>query len=149
GDGTFEEVAARAGVANEGLFCKGASWGDYDGDGYPDLYVSVMDGANRLFHNNRDGTFTDVAADLGVVQPWRSFSCWFFDYDNDGWPDLFVAGYNWRLSDVINSHLGRPHQGEICRLYRNIGGRRFEDVTAAVGLDVATCPMGSNFADFD
>jgi hypothetical protein len=149
GDGTFEEVAAKAGVANEGLFCKGASWGDYDGDGYPDLYVSVMDGANRLFHNNRDGTFTDVAADLGVVQPWRSFSCWFFDYDNDGWPDLFVAGYNWRLSDVINSHLGRPHQGEICRLYHNVGGRRFEDVTAAVGLDVATCPMGSNFADFD
>ncbi len=147
GDGTFEEVALKAGVVCTS--CKGAAWGDYDGDGYPDLFVSNFDGPNHLFHNNRDGTFTDVAMRMGVVQPLRSFSAWFFDYDNDGWPDLFVAGYNWRLSDVIDSHLGRPHQGEICRLYRNVGGKRFEDVTKAVGLDVATCPMGSNFADFD
>jgi hypothetical protein len=149
GDGTFEEVALKAGVADEGLCCKGASWGDFDGDGLPDLYVSNMDGPNRLYHNNGDGTFTDVATEMGVALPWRSFSCWFFDYDNDGWPDLFVAGYNWKLDDVINSHLGRPHRGEICRLYHNVGGGRFEDVTAAAGLDVATCPMGSNFADFD
>jgi hypothetical protein len=149
GDGTFEEVAQKAGVTNEGLFCKGASWGDFDGDGYPDLFVSNMSGPNRLFRNNRDGTFTDVAADMGVARTTQGFSCWFFDYDNDGWPDLFVTGFNWRLNDVINSHLGRSHQGFSCKLYRNVGGKRFADVTHEVGLDVATCPMGSNFADFD
>jgi hypothetical protein len=151
GDGTFEEVARAAGVANEGFMCKGACWGDFDGDRYPDLFVANQDGPCRLFRNNRDGTFTDVAPQLGVTRPRQAFSCWFFDYDNDGWPDLFVASYSLSasLNEVVKSHLGLPFQAETCRLYRNLQGRRFEDVTAAVGLNLALNPMGSNFVDVD
>jgi hypothetical protein len=149
GDGTFEEVAERAGVANAGSVCKGANWGDFDGDGLPDLFVANIDGPPRLYHNNGDGTFTDVARKLGITQPQVGFSCWFFDYDNDGWLDLYVCGYERRLDPIVRSHLGLPHDGIIGRLYRNLAGKRFQDVTEAVGLNISTSPMGSNFADFD
>ena len=102
GDGTFENVAEKAGVLNAG-FAKGVAWGDYDDDGDLDLYVSNMMGPNRLDRNNGDGTFTDVAPELGVTEPFDSFSCWFWDYDNDGRLDLFVAGF----SRVAPGHRGR------------------------------------------
>jgi hypothetical protein len=149
GDGTFEDVTDRAGVGNAGFMCKGATWGDYDGDGYPDLYLANINGPPRLFHNNRDGTFTDVARDLGITQPVEGFSCWFWDYDNDGWLDIFATAYERGPSTNILSQLGLPHEGATCRLYRNLGGKRFEDVSAAVGLNLAMAPMGSNFGDFD
>jgi hypothetical protein len=149
GDGTFEDVTRQAGIGYKGYVCKGANWGDFDGDGFPDLFVSNMQGPPQLFHNNRDGTFTEVAAQMGITKPWAGFSCWFWDYDNDGWPDLFISGYERRLAPVIKSHLGLPHDGETLRLYRNVEGKRFGDVTEAVGLNVATAPMGSNFGDFD
>jgi hypothetical protein len=152
GDGTFEEVAARAGVTNEGYMCKGANWGDFDDDGSPDLFVANQGGPCRLYRNNRNGTFTDVAPQVGVTQPHTCFSCWFWDYDNDGWLDLFVTSYSPQassLNEVIQSHLGLPFAGETCRLYRNVGGQRFEDVTAAAGLNLCLVPMGSNFADVD
>src|SRR5262249_41298668 len=148
GDGTFEEVALHAGIAHEGYMCKGANWCDYDGDGYPDLYVSNGDGPNRRFHNNGDGTFTDVAPQLDVTLPRASFACWFWDYDNDGWPDLFVASAEGSLANNVNSQLGRPHRGETCRLYRNLGGKGFQDVTAATGLNQSVCVLGCNFAAF-
>ncbi len=148
-DGTFEEVAEKAGVACAGVFCKGASWGDFDGDGHVDLYVANLEGPPRLFRNNGNGTFMDVADRLGISRPTQGFSCWFWDYDNDGWPDLFATSYTRSLNDSINSHLGRPTEFEPCRLYRNRGGRGFEDVTAAVGLDKVMAPMGSNFGDLD
>jgi hypothetical protein len=147
GDGTFEE-ATRSGVHNIGC-CKGANWGDFDGDGYPDLFLTNLDAPPRLFHNNKDGTFTDVTARVGITQPDRSFSCWFWDYDNDGWLDFYICGYERNLGPVVLSQLGLPNDGAMGRLYRNLGGTRFEDVTKAVGLNVSTAPMGSNFADFD
>ncbi|HEY7330577.1 MAG TPA: CRTAC1 family protein [Gemmataceae bacterium] len=150
GDGTFEELASAAGIANNNYWCKGANWGDFDGDGYPDLFLSNFQAPPQLYHNSGDGTFTEVAAALGITQPANcGFSCWFWDYDNDGWLDLFVSGYERRLAPIIRSHLGMPHDGIISRLYRNREGKRFQDVTDAVGLNVATSPMGSNFADFD
>src|SRR5262249_27509948 len=129
GDGTFGERAVEAGVANEGLMCKGASWGDFDGDGWPDLFVNNNNGPPRLFHNNRNGTFTDVAAEMGIRKPTKGFACWFWDYDNDGWPDLFAVAYERSLDKVLRSHLGLPHDGVTCRLYRNKEGKGFEDVS--------------------
>ncbi len=148
GTGTFTDVAAAAGVLNERR-AKGAVWGDYDGDGRIDLYVSNAGQENRLYHNNGDGTFTDVAVELGVTEPINSFSCWFFDYDNDGRQDLFVNGFKASLSDVIHSHLGQPAGGERPRLYHNEGPAGFRDVTKEAGLDRVLLVMGSNFGDID
>src|SRR5262249_23106347 len=89
GDGTFRDVTQGAGVTNA-RFAKGAAWGDYDDDGRPDLLVSSYGQGNRLYHNNGDGTFTDVAERLGVTEPKQSFACWFWDYDNDGRLDIYV-----------------------------------------------------------
>jgi hypothetical protein len=149
GDGTFEEVAARAGVTNE-RFGKGVAWGDYDDDGRPDLYVSNLGQPGRLYHNQGDGTFVDVAAVLGVTEPRYGFACWFWDYDNDGRLDLWINPNNATLSEVIRDQLGWSTSGERPRLYRNGGGTRpFRDVTAELGLDRVVLPMGSNFGDLD
>jgi hypothetical protein len=148
GDGTFTDVAQRAGVGHDG-FAKGAAWGDYNGDGWPDLYVSNMRAANRLYRNNGDGTFTDVASALGVTEPEDSFSCWFWDYDNDGRLDLFVAGFHGYLYDVIADALGQPNTGDHPRLYRNLGDEGFRDVSREVGFGRVLLPMGSNFGDVD
>ncbi len=151
GDGTFEEVAARAGLHWDRRPAKGAAWIDYDNDDWPDLFVCNSGGApSQLFHNNRDGTFTDVTESMGITGPTVGFSCWAWDYDNDGWLDLFATSYERTLEDVVKGLQGRPHGGkDRNRLYRNRGGRGFEDVTAAVGLDRVFAAMGSNFGDFD
>ncbi|MFQ5460640.1 MAG: FG-GAP-like repeat-containing protein, partial [Anaerolineae bacterium] len=128
GNGTFTDVASEAGVTND-RFAKGVAWGDYDNDGRPDLYVSNF-GANRLFRNNGDGTFTDVAAALGVAAPvGRSFVPWFWDYNNDGWLDLFVAGYDATVANVALGYMGQDTSGGRPRLYRNDGQGGFDDVT--------------------
>jgi hypothetical protein len=147
GDGTFTDIAAAAGVRNDRRG-KGVAWGDYDDDGYPDLYISNLGQPNRLYRNNGNGTFTDVAEQLGVTEPIHSFSCWFWDYDNDGRLDLFVTGSRATLAEVIKSQMGRPTDGERPRLYHNVGGR-FTDVAREVGLDRVWLPMGSNFGDID
>jgi hypothetical protein len=148
GDSTFTDVAESAGVVNERR-AKGAAWGDYDDDGRQDLYVSNAGDENRLYHNNGDGTFTDMAAELGVTAPIDSFSCWFFDYDDDGRQDLFVNGFKGTLADAIRSHLGQPTGGERPRLYHNEGSAGFRDVTKEAGLDRVMLVMGSNFGDID
>lgn len=155
GDGTFTDVAAEAGVAVVG-FVKGAVWGDYDNDGRLDLYVTRLrpDQPNRLFRNEGPGpggawSFRDVAAEAGVEGPPVSFPTWFFDYDNDGWEDLFVSGFSGGLADIVLERLGRPHRGQLPRLYRNAGDGTFTDVTGAAGLDRLMVGMGSNFGDLD
>jgi hypothetical protein len=149
GNGTFEDVAARAGVTNDG-FGKGIAWGDYDNDGRPDLYVSNLGQPNRLYHNQGDGTFTDLAARLHVAEPIDSFACWFWDYDNDGRLDLWVNPNHATLSEVVADQLGRPSSGERIRLYRNVGGAEgFRDVAGEIGLDRVVLPMGCNFGDID
>ena len=115
GDGTFTDVARAAGVENL-RFAKAVVWGDYDGDRDPDLYVSNLGADNRLYRNNGDGTFTDVAPELGVTAPKDSFPVWFWDYDNDGALDLYVSSYTYtvgpqRLFISIADDLGIPDPG--------------------------------------
>jgi VCBS repeat protein/ASPIC/UnbV protein len=159
GDGTFRNVAREAGVDLVG-YVKAVVSGDYDNDGRPDLFVSVFGGDNVLFHNEgsaagRGWRFTNVAARAGVTAPRASFGASFFDYDNDGWLDLFVAGYGRRsadglpvIEDVAADYLGLPHDGETGRLYHNEEGT-FRDVTQAANLAKVVPAMGLNFGDLD
>jgi tetratricopeptide (TPR) repeat protein len=148
GDGTFEDNSHSAGV-DRSAFSKGVVAADYDNDGFADLYVSNFSGGNFLYHNNHDRTFTEVSAQAGVQAPFGSFATWFFDYDNDGWPDLLVNSYYQSDDDVMRTYLGLPHNAETMKLYKNMRNGTFKDVTAEVGLDKVFMPMGANFGDID
>ncbi|HEY1902000.1 MAG TPA: FG-GAP-like repeat-containing protein [Terracidiphilus sp.] len=148
GDGTFEDISHAAGI-DRNTFAKGVTAADYDNDGYVDFYVSNYGGPNFLYHNNGNNTFTDVGRQAGVQAPWFSFTTWFFDYDNDGWPDLFVNTFLHPVNESLDSYLGKPHNAETLKLYRNKHDGTFEDVTAKVGLDKVFMTMGANFGDID
>ncbi|WP_165251496.1 CRTAC1 family protein [Paludisphaera soli] len=148
GDGTFEDVAGSVGLLGSGrVFCKGACWADFDNDGDPDLFVNYLNGLSAAYRND-GGTFVEATEAMGVRGPMTGFSCWAFDYDNDGWEDVFATCYDRSLGDVVKGLIGRPHSRYPNRLYRNDGGR-FVDQTKAAGLDGCYAAMGSNFADFD
>jgi FG-GAP-like repeat/ASPIC and UnbV len=151
GNGTFEEVSARAGLREnrELQYCKGTTWVDLDNDGYPDLFLNNLAGAGELYRNNRDGTFINVTSQMGIDGPNRGFSCWTWDYDNDGWLDIFATCYNRTLEDIVKGLLGTPHSLYSNRLFRNLGGKGFENKTKDAGLDLVFATMGSNYADFD
>jgi tetratricopeptide (TPR) repeat protein len=146
GDGTFEDISHSAGI-DQTAFSKGVTAADYDQDGYVDFYLSNLYGANNLYHNNGNMTFTDVARQAGVQAPMVSFATWFFDYDNDGWPDLFVTSYPVSVTESVKTFLGLPHNAETLKLYRNKHDGTFEDVTEKVGLDKVFMPMGAGFGD--
>jgi hypothetical protein len=151
GNDKFEEVASAAGVAGRKPFaCKGAAWIDYDNDDYPDLFLDhlSMEGA-RLYRNNKNGTFSDVTRQMGIDGPVLGFSCWSWDYDNDGWLDIFATCYERSLAGVVQGLEGKPHKLNSNRLYRNRRGQGFEDVTRKAGLEMVFATMGSNFGDFD
>jgi tetratricopeptide (TPR) repeat protein len=148
GDGRFEDISHAAGI-DRLSFAKAVAAADYDNDGFPDLYVSNYDGRNFLYHNNRDKTFTEVAAAAGVPGSGRGFGTWFFDYDNDGWPDLFVTSYFMSVDETARTYLDLPHNATTLKLYRNLGNGTFRDVTREVGLDKVYMPMGANFGDID
>lgn len=158
-DGTFTEMAASAGLAQQG-FVKGVAWGDYNNDGRPDLYVSTHDGHNRLYRNDGPADlqhpdaahwrFTDVTAQAGLGNPGPTFATWFFDYNNDGWPDLFVSGYYIdSMQDVGRAEAGEPFKAGVPHLYRNNHDGTFTDVAQDVHLNRGLLTMGSNFGDLD
>ncbi len=154
GNGTFRDVARAAGVENQ-RFCKGVTWGDFDGDRYPDLYASNQGNRNRLYRNRRDGTFEDVAEKLGLTLPKNSFATWFWDFDNDGALDLYVTSYelvdpqsSLRIGPVVAGYLGIPY-GELPCLYRGDGRGGFSEVARQQNLQRVTLPMGANFGDLD
>jgi len=142
-DGTFSDVTEKARVAGGG-YGQGVAVGDYDGDGFPDLYVTQY-GRSILYHNNGDGTFTDVTEKAGVAAPgWSSSAVW-FDYDNDGRLDLFVCQFV-EFSKSRNKSCGPGEEGKhgycIPRLYQpmpswlfhNNGDGTFTDVSKASGI---------------
>jgi hypothetical protein len=161
GDGTFTDRAHDVGL-DITSFVKGVACGDYNNDGLPDLYLSCLWQTNRLLRNNgvdKDGkwTFTDVTEQAGVGAPTASFPTFFFDYNNDGWQDIYVCGYGVRTvggqNDVVTTtlldYLGEPSFGERPRLYRNNGNGTFTDVTHEAKLDAVLFGMGANFGDID
>src|SRR3984957_14776399 len=158
-DGSFTDVTEPAGLANagDGNYGMGVAVGDYDNDGYPDLYVTSY-GKNILYHNNGDGTFTDVTAKAGVSGGGWSVSAGFFDSDNDGKLDLFVTRYmEWDIEHSKdcggNFHTYCP-PGEFPRttniLYHNRGDGTFEDVSQRSGIAAKKGHgLGVAFADYD
>ena len=150
GDGTFEEVSAKAGVRGDpNAMCKGANWIDFDNDDFPDLFVDNYKGDAQLYHNNHDGTFTDVTRSIGIDGPRKGFSCWAFDYDNDGWLDIFATCFELSLEGVVKGITGQPYGRSTNRLYHNLQGKGFEDKTKEAGLDMLFETMGCNFGDLD
>jgi enediyne biosynthesis protein E4 len=142
-DGTFTDTTEKARVPGGG-YGQGVAVGDYDGDGFPDLYVTQY-GKSILYHNNGDGTFADVTEKAGVAAPgWSSSAVW-FDYDNDGKLDLFVCQFV-EFSKTINKSCGTGEEGKhgycIPRLYKpmpswlfhNNGDGTFTDVTKSSGI---------------
>jgi hypothetical protein len=154
GNGTFTNRAEEAGVATHQL-TKGCSWGDYNNDRYPDLYVSNLGGPapargeNRLYRNNGDGTFTDVAREAGVLDEGPSFPTWFWDYNNDGVLDLFVAAYHADTAQVARYYLGQRMETGMPRVFRGTPEGKFVDATMELGLDEPTLVMGTNFGDLN
>jgi tetratricopeptide (TPR) repeat protein len=148
GDGTFADIAKEAGV-DRSAFSKAVAAADYDNDGFVDFYVSNSNGQGFLYHNNGDRTFTEVSGPAGVQGNRYSFAAWFFDYDNDGWPDLFITCYYTSVDESARSYLGLPRRGETLKLLKNMKDGTFRDVTAETGLDRVLLPMGANFGDID
>jgi hypothetical protein len=158
-DGSFTDVTQAAGLGNAGSgnYGMGVAIGDYDNDGYPDIYVTNY-GKNILYHNNGDGTFTDVTAKAGVATGGWSVSAGFFDYDNDGHLDLLVTRYmEW---DADHNKICGGDWHTYCPpaeflattnvLYRNRGDGTFEDVSEKSGIAAKKGrALGVAFADYD
>ena len=156
-DGSFEDVTEKAGLAGIG-YCTGVAVGDFDNDGYDDLFVAGY-GRSALYHNNGNGTFTDVTESAGVAgSGWATSAAW-FDFDNDGRLDLVVARYmEWKFDDI---YCGERREGyrshchpDIFKpvsvlLYRNEGGGRFTEVSRRAGVDKPMKGLGVAVADYD
>lgn len=161
GDGTFTDVTEKAGVGGHGHYGQGVCVGDYDNDGYPDLYVTGY-GSAILYHNNGDGTFTDVTEKAAVADKglWSTSAAW-IDYDKDGWLDLVVCNYiDWTPENNIWCGEHRPgyraychpdnYRGRHLKLYHNNHDGTFTDVSnhSGIGIPVAK-GMGVVTADFN
>ncbi len=140
GDGTFTDVSKASGIANAAGKGLGVAVGDIDNDGWPDLYIANDGVRNFLYHNQRDGTFADIAYGAGVGfdgegKPQAGMGTEMADYDGDGLADIFVTNFS----------------GELNTLYRNLGKLVFDDVTRKAGLQSGLTPLGfgTRLFDFD
>jgi enediyne biosynthesis protein E4 len=161
GDGTFTDVTEKAGLGGAGHYGQGVAVGDFDNDGYPDLYVTGY-GRAILYHNNGDGTFTDVTAKAGVADEggWSTSAGW-FDYDKDGWLDLVVTNYiEWTPKTNLWCGERRPgyrsycnpgnYKGQKTKLYHNNHDGTFTDVSDSSGVGKPESKgMGVVLADFN
>ena len=164
-DGTFADVTDKAGIATPCALANGGAVGDYNNDGWPDLYITCW-GGNVLYRNNGDGTFTDVTAKAGVADGRNSMGAAFGDYDNDGFVDLMVTNYvsfhldklpgfggiptcKYRGVDVQCGPRGLPGDGDA--LFHNNGDGTFTDVSRKAGVDDPNgyYGLGVTFVDFN
>ena len=155
-DGNFEDVTQKAGLQGAG-YGMGVAVGDYDNDGYEDLYVTSY-GGNRLYHNNGDGTFTDVTAKAGVGGAgWSSSATW-VDLDNDGWLDLVVVRYvDWDFDDHIclqNREIRTYCDPSVFNrntplVYHNEGNGHFTEVSRKIGIAKPGKGLGVAISDYD
>ena len=156
-DGTFEDVTQKAGLSGAG-YGMGVAVGDYDNDGYEDLYVTAY-GGNKLYHNNGDGTFTDVTEKAGVAASGWSTSAIWVDLDNDGLLDLVVLRYlQWDFDDVwcgehkegLRSYCHPDYFKPISPMvFHNDGGGHFTDITQKSGIAKPGKGLGLAIADYD
>jgi len=158
-DGTFTDVTKASGLDVE-MYGMGVAVGDYDNDGFPDIFISCV-GQSRLFRNSGTGTFVDITKSSGLLgKQGLSTSAVWFDYDRDGFLDLFVCNYvRWSAEhDVFCSLDGKnksyctpeAYRGDTCWLYHNRGNGTFEDVTASSGVfDSSSKSLGVAMLDYD
>ncbi len=158
-DGTFTDVTRRAGLDVE-MYGMGVAVGDYDNDGFPDLFITCA-GQSRLFHNTGKGSFVDVTKKSGLGgHEGLSTSALWFDYNRDGLLDLFVCNYvKWSAADDVYCTLDgktksyctpEAYRGSTCWLFRNRGDGTFEDVTAKSGIfDTSSKSLGVAMLDYD
>jgi hypothetical protein len=157
-NGTFTDVTAGSGLDVE-MYGMGVAVGDYDNDGRDDLYITALDG-DHLFHNEGGGKFRDVTKAAGIQNSSFGTSAAWLDYDRDGKLDLFVANYVqwnpqgdlWCSLDGVTKSYCTPesYKGTSSKLYHNLGGGRFEDVSAKAGVgDPTSKSLGVTVLDYD
>ncbi len=145
-DGTFEDVTERAGLSGlDGVSV--AVFADYDNDGFKDLFVSRTFRPNQLFHNNGDGTFTDVTKQSGIGEDSCTTVASWADYDNDGFLDLYVGRYMDPRKDIPTTFYAR--NGEPNQLYHNNGDGTFTNVTEKAGVGEIGLCLGTVWGDYD
>ncbi len=161
-NGGFTEVSKKAGL-HINAYVKGVVWGDYNNDGRMDIYVSNLGHPNQLFRNDsnqQEWRFTEVSQSAGVEQPLNSFTTWFWDFDNDGWLDLFVGDYNTsaytgqdtqdsQTSLVIKGLMDPSIKANSSRLYRNNKDGTFTDDSKRLSINYPLLIMGANYEDID
>lgn len=161
GGGKFEDITARSGLGLSNQICVAASFADIDNDGDPDLFVTTVRHGNHLFENIGEGRFRDITKEAGLEYVGHSSGAVFFDYDNDGRLDLFLCnvgvytsetkgpgGYYLAYGDAFQGHL-HPERTEYSILYRNLGKRKFKDVSAEVGLRDGSWSGDATFCDLN
>lgn len=158
GDGTFVDMIGESGISQTGFF-KGVDSGDFNNDGYPDLYLSNFQGKNLLYinrSNESECSFQLMPDSVGVSEPINSFSTWVFDYNNDGLEDIFVSGYSSENISPVNMFMANINNyddhrlaARRPRLYKNLGNGTFKNIAPEVGLTEPVTTMGCNFGDLD
>ncbi len=169
-DGTFTNVAAKVGLSVSAIV-KGATWTDYNNDGLPDLFISVLGSDNKLFKNEGgsskdDWKFTDVSSEAGINGPKFSFPVMSFDFNNDGWEDIFVGDFDMRFvggydkmrngewsssasQEFVKEMLGMAVGTQGPALYKNNGDGTFSNIAKEMQLHKVLFAMGCNFGDLD